>query len=159
MRFDNRSFRGLKSLFTFALAAGLLCGCEQQSGEAIVLGKEHIAAAANATPSPTSSADLANSSADSSSSPEIRPMAPDEIAVDSYVMKPEVRGTGRDPRALHTEQWLVKLRLISDGRIFNVQTDQSQFERLHENDRVRVSYRVGKYTSTVWDAQITELRR
>ena len=149
----------MKSFFTFLLAAGLLCGCKQQSGEAIVLGKEHIAAAASDTPSPATTAEAETPSAESSSSPEIRPMAPDEIAVDSYVMKPEVRGTSRDPRALHTEQWLVKLRLVSDGRTFNIPIDQSQFERLHEGDRVKVIYRVGKYTGTVWDAQITELRK
>ncbi len=40
---------------------------------------------------------------------QIRPMADDEIAVDGYVMKPEVRGTSRDPRAVNSaEQWLVK---------------------------------------------------
>jgi len=33
-------------------------------------------------------------------------MADDEIDVDGYVMKPELRGTSRDPRALHHEQWL-----------------------------------------------------
>lgn len=160
MRYDGpRPVRDLKALFTLALAVGLLSGCKQQSGEAIVLGKEHIAAAASDTPSPAASAEPASSSADDSSPPEIRPMAPDEIAVDSYVMKPEVRGTSRDPRALHTEQWLVKLRLVSDGRTFNVPTDQSQFGRLHEGDRVKVIYRVGKYTGTVWDAQITELRK
>ena len=45
-------------------------------------------------------------------------MADDEIAVDGYVMKPEVRGTSRDPRALSHEQWIVKVRMLSNGRTF-----------------------------------------
>jgi hypothetical protein len=48
------------------------------------------------------------------------PIGGDEITVDSYVMRPEVRGTNRDPRALNAEQWLVKVRMIDSGRTFNV---------------------------------------
>jgi hypothetical protein len=53
-------------------------------------------------------------------------MADDEIAVDGYVMKPEVRGTSRDPRALKHEQWMVKVRmleLLSPQREFEFTTD------------------------------------
>jgi hypothetical protein len=65
-----------------------------------------------------------------------------------------VRGTGRDPRALKTEQWLVKVRMLDNGRTFHVPTDQSKWEKLRENDRVKVRYRTGKYTGTVWAAEI-----
>jgi hypothetical protein len=81
-------------------------------------------------------------------------MADDEIAVDGYVMKPEVRGTGRDPRALKAEQWLVKVRMLDDGRRIQIQADQGQWEKLHENDRIKVRYRKGKYTGTVWSSEI-----
>ena len=82
------------------------------------------------------------------------PMRDDEIAVDSYVMKPEVRGTSRDPRALKDEQWLVKVRMLDNGRTFLVRADQARWEKLCENDRVKVRYRTGKYTGTVWAAEI-----
>ena len=81
-------------------------------------------------------------------------MADDEIAVDGYVMKPEVRGTGRDPRALKAEQWLVKVRMLDDDRRIQVHADRAQWEKLRENDRVKVTYRIGKYTGTVWGAEI-----
>ena len=71
-------------------------------------------------------------------------------------MKREARGTSRDPRALKDEQWLIKVRMISGGRTFNVQANQSQFHRLKEADRVQVRYRAGKYTNTIWAAEIME---
>lgn len=135
-----------------------LSGCEKQSGEAVVLAKEHIAAALPI--SETSPAGPAMSPNEISTSAEQpRPIGDDEITVDGYVMKPEVRGTSHDPRALKDEQWLVKVRMIHDGRTFNVQTEQGQFDKLKEGDRVRVSYRLGKYTKTVWDAEIEKTNK
>jgi hypothetical protein len=81
-------------------------------------------------------------------------MADDEIAVDGYVMKPEMRGTNRDPRALQHEQWLVKVRMLDNGRTFQVPADQAKWEKLRENEQVKVRYRTGKYTGTVWAAEI-----
>ena len=124
-----------------------ITGCYKNSGEAVVLSKEHIDAAPphTETPKPES---------ESTPTVEIREMADDEIAVEGYVMKPEVRGTSRDPRALHDEQWLVKVRMLDNGRTFQVPADRAQWEKLHENDRVKVKYRTGKYTGTVWAAEI-----
>jgi hypothetical protein len=122
-------------------------GCEKKSGEAVVLEKEHIA-----TTLPTAETPNAQSTASPNDKP--RPMADDEIAVDGYVMKPKARGTGRDPRALKHEQWIVKVRMVDDGRRIQVQADQTQWEKLRENDRVKVTYRVGRYTGTVWGAEI-----
>lgn len=124
-----------------------LVGCEKNSGEAVVIGKEHIDAAL-----PT--AETPNAQPEHSPNAEIRPMTDDEIAVDGYVMKPEVRGTGRDPRALKDEQWLIKVRILDNGRTFQVPADQAKWENLRENDRVKVRYRTGKYTGTVWSAEI-----
>jgi hypothetical protein len=45
------------------------------------------------------------------------------------------------------------------GRTLNVQADQGQFDKLKEGDRVRVRYRLGKYTKTVWDAEIEETNK
>ena len=119
-------------------------GCEKKSGEAVVLAKEHIDAAAE-TP---------NTQSAPSPDEQPRPIADDEITVDGYAMKPEVRGTSRDPRALQHEQWLVKVRMIDNGRTFQVPADQAKWEKLRENDRIKVRYRAGKYTGTVWAAEI-----
>jgi hypothetical protein len=134
------------------LAILCLAACEKQSGEAIVLAKEHIAAAP-----PASETATPNASATSEEQP--RPIGDDEITVDGYVMKPEVRGTIRDPRALQDEQWLVKVRMIHDGRTFNIQADQTQFDKIKEGDRIKVRYRLGKYTKTVWGAEIEKTRK
>src|SRR6266436_3531389 len=124
-----------------------LVGCEKKSGEAVVLTKEHIATALPVGETP-------NAQSTSGLDEQPRPVADDEITVDGYVMKPETRGTSRDPRALKAEQWLVKVRMLDNGRTIQVRADQAQWEKLHESDRVKVTYRVGKYTGTVWGAEI-----
>jgi hypothetical protein len=69
-------------------------------------------------------------------------------------MKPEMRGTGHDPRALKHEQWVVKVRILDNGRTFQVPADRTKWEKLLENDRVKIRYCTGKYTDTVWAAEI-----
>jgi len=81
-------------------------------------------------------------------------MADDDIEVDRYMMKPEMRGTSGNPRALQQEQWIVKVRMLDNGRTFQVPADQAKWEKLRENDRIKVRYRTGKYTGTVWAAEI-----
>jgi hypothetical protein len=130
-----------------ALLMITITGCEKNSGQAVVLAKEHIDAAP-----PT--AETPNAQSGASPDEQLRPMADDEIAVDGYVMKPEARGTSRDPRALKHEQWIVKVRMLDNGRTFQVPADQAKWEKLRENDRVKVRYRTGKYTGTVWAAEI-----
>jgi len=103
----------------------------------MILEKEHIAAKATGEISTF----------------ESRPGDP-EITVDQYVMDPRVRGTSRDPRALDHEQWIVKIRMIEDGRQFNIQTDPHRWTRVSIGDRIKIAYRQGKYTGTIWDAEI-----
>jgi hypothetical protein len=133
--------------FVVAFLIIALTGCEKRSGEALVLAKEHIDAALPTAETPKAQSEPGPTA-------EIRPMADDEIAVDGYVMKPEERGTSRDPRALQHEQWIVKVRMLDNGRTFQVPSDQAKWEKLRENDRVKVKYRTGKYTGTVWAAEI-----
>ena len=124
-----------------------VASCDRKSGEAVVIGKEHIDAALPTAGTP-------NAKSEPGPDAQIRAMADDEITVDGYVMKPRVRGTGHDPRALSHEQWIVKVRMLGNGRTIQVPADQSKWEKLRENDRVKVSYRTGKYTGTVWAAEI-----
>jgi len=124
-----------------------IAALRKENGEAVVLSKEHIDAAPPIKETPN---------AQSATTPEakLRPMADDEIAVDGYVMKPEARGTSHDPRALKDEQWIVKVRMLDNGRTFQVPADKAKWEKLRENDRVKVRYRTGKYSGTVWAAEI-----
>jgi hypothetical protein len=103
-----------KSIVSCCLVALSLMGlaaCEKKSGDAVVIGKDYVAAVKEG----------------------------EEI---------------KDERATNHEQWIVKVRMLDNGRRIEVRADQAQWEKLHENDRVRVTYRVGKYTGTVWDAEI-----
>ena len=151
----NQVTEMLRTSVRACLVAALLMigvtGCEKKHGEAVVLAKEHIDAAL-----PTAETPNAKSAGTPADTPDehLRPMRDDEIAVDGYVMKPEVRGTSRDPRALSDEQWIVKVRMLDNGRTFQVPADQAKWEKLRENDRVKVRYRTGKYTGTVWAAEI-----
>jgi hypothetical protein len=60
----------------------------------------------------------------------------------------------KDERATNHEQWIVKVRMLDNGRRIQVRADRAQWEKLHESDRVKVTYRAGKYTGTVWNAEI-----
>ena len=89
----------------------VLGGCEKKSGDAVVVGKDYVAAAKQG----------------------------DEI---------------KDERGTNHDQWIVEVRMRDNGRKIQVRADGAQWEKLHENDRVKVTYRAGKYTGTVWDADI-----
>ena len=81
-------------------------------------------------------------------------MAADEIDVDGVVMKKDVRGTSRDPRAMTDEQWIVRVQMVADLTRIKVQTDKAHYDKIRVGDRVKVSYRQGKYTGTVWASEI-----
>jgi hypothetical protein len=112
-----------------------------------ILSKEQIEKRAPSTPTESASTPIVE---------EERPMADDEIAVDGYVMKRDVRGTANDPRALGFAKWLVKVRMMENGRQFNVPTEEVQWDKLKTGDRVKVKYSQGKYTGTIWGAEISE---
>lgn len=142
----------MRSQTILCFVAGLvviasLGGCTKKRGQAVVLEKEHIAAKeVSAKPEAETSA--------SPTEPVIREMRDDEIDADGIVMKKDVRGTSRDPRAISEEQWIVKVQTISDLRRFKIQADKSRWEKIKVGDRLNVSYRVGNYTGTVWGAEI-----
>lgn len=149
--------------------AGLLmiasfAGCWKKSGEATVLEKEHIDAGEDRpTPTPSPASDAAVETAKPAASPAQSPRyveterAPDEIVVDTFVMKKSVRGTRKDPRA-HPglEQWRITVQMKEGGRWFIVRAEKAQFERLKVGDRVKVRYSEGKYTGTVWGSEIVD---
>ena len=89
----------------------VLGGCEKKSGDAVVVGKDYVAAMKQG----------------------------EEV---------------KDERATSHEQWIVKARMVDNGRTIEVHVDRGQWEKLHVNDRVKVAYRTGKYTGTIWDAEI-----
>ncbi|HVF70847.1 MAG TPA: hypothetical protein VM940_04485 [Chthoniobacterales bacterium] len=145
------------ALNLFALFAGT--GCTKNVEDAVVMEKEYIAPA-EPSPTPPPAAPNASETPQSEATPSPGPvqtdLAPDEVAVDSYVMKKDVRGTGKDPRAQTREQWLIKVELARDGSRFTVRTDRAHFLKFKPGDRIRVSYKQGNYTGTVWSASIED---
>lgn len=101
----------LRSCIIALLLMTGLSGCEKKSGDAVVIGKDYVAAVKQGEDT-------------------------------------------KDERATNHEQWIVKARMLDNGRTIKVHADRAQWEKLRENDRVKVRYRVGKYTGTVWDAEI-----
>jgi hypothetical protein len=147
------------ALFAMVLVVSLAVGgCTKKFGDAVVLEKEHIAAAEpSPTPSPvTTSSEIAVAAPRPSSEPLQTELAPDEIVVDTYVMKKNVRGTGKDPRASSQEKWLMKAEMIQDRRRFTILADRAHFLKYKVGDKVRVRYKEGNYTGTVWDSQIED---
>jgi hypothetical protein len=131
------------------LVALSLAGCWKKRGEAIVRAKEHIDIA-EIKPSPSPGASPV------SEEPVYRQMAPGEIDVDGIVMKKEVRGTSKDPRAGGEEKWLIKVEMVAAGRSFNIYTDRAHYDKVKVGDRIKVRYSEGKYTGTVWGSEIED---
>jgi hypothetical protein len=143
-------------------------GCSKESGEAIVVEKEYIAAGEEpGTPTPAPATSPVEQDATAAASPSesgetveyatAKPLAEDEIAIGNYVMKKNDRGTSKDPRAHPgVEQWRMTVQMVAGGRSFMVQAKQAQYERFKVGDRVKVRYRKGKYTDTVWSAEIVD---
>lgn len=129
--------------------------CSKKRGEAIVLEKEHIDVA-ETTPMPAPGSSPLATATPGTDEPVTREMEPDEIDVDGYVMKKEVRGTSKDPRAGSDEKWLVKVRLVEGGRWINVHTDRRHYDKAQIGDRIKVRYKEGNYTGTIWSAEIED---
>ena len=127
-----------------------LTACSKKTGEAIVVSKEHIDAREPISPSPSAGETPAKEET------SYREMAPDEIDVEGFVMKKEVRGTNKDPRASTEEQWRVTVEMVNVSRSFVVRTDRAHYERFKKGDRVKVRYKEGNYTGTVWGADFVD---
>ena len=157
------------------LVAGLLFlagfgACSKKTVEAVVIAEEYIAAGEEiATPTPGQSPgpDQAGDasgrptpgSRPSPESPEYttRDLAEDEIVVDGFVMKKDVQGTSKDPRAHPSlEQWRISVQTVEGSRTFTVRAAPAQYQRLKVGDRVKVRYSEGNYSGTVWNAEIVD---
>jgi hypothetical protein len=157
-------------LITGLLISAVFAGCSKRSEEAIVVAKEYIAAgeerqtptlgespgpaetiAASASPTPRPDGAVEYEEV------ELKPLADDEVNVDGYVMKKDVQGTSKDPRAFPgLEQWRVSVRTVEGGRNFTVRAKRVQYDRLKVGDRVKVRYSEGDFSGTVWSAQIVD---
>ena len=164
-----RTFLETAPLVAALLIIACFAGCSKRTGEAIVTAKEYIAAGEEreqATPSPaqTSAASVTPTPRPDESVQyeeveleEPKPLAEDEIVVDGYVMKKDVLGTSKDPRAYPgLEQWRITVRLVEGGRSITVRAKHTQYNRLKVGDRVKVRYSEGDFSGTVWSGAIVD---
>ena len=146
--------------FIIVLVAGLaFSGCSKKRSQAIVTDKEHIDVA-ESKPSPTATPSIDDVKDRPAETPQVegtlREMAPDEIAVGGIVMKKEVRGTSKDPRAKDEEQWRIEVQIVDNGQSQTIHTDRAHYDKLKVGDRIKIAYYQGKYTGTVWAAEIED---
>jgi hypothetical protein len=128
----RRSFHQGISLFAgLALMLGS-AACEKKSGEAVVIGKEHIDAV-KSVETPEGGQDTNQDKSNTDLNEQVATV---------------------NSRATHNEQWIVDVETIDGGRKIGVRVDQPQFEKIKIGDRVNVIYRQGKHTGTVWGAEI-----
>jgi hypothetical protein len=123
-----------------------LAGCWKKSGEAIVLEKIYVPArpvsvSPNESRSPAASEPTQTPAEQNSTETATEP-ADDTI-------QPAL-----DPRAVEHEQWIVAVEMVDDLKKIDVRIDAARWEKLKPRDRVRVSYRQGKYTGTIWNAEL-----
>jgi hypothetical protein len=121
------STRLLGAVVSFGAIA--LSGCVKKGGEAIVMGKEHV--------QPMEIVEATDDSATADVSP----------ARDA---SPAQSGSPR----MTEEEWIVSVQMVSNQRWIDVRVDKARWEKLKEGDRVKVTYREGKYTGTAWAAEI-----
>ena len=110
----NRLPHAAHAILSLSLAVAFF-GCSKHTGDAVVIGKEHVAAVPPG-------------------------------------------GTPQDERATEVAHWIVHVEMIENLRKVNVYVDQPQSEKLKVGDRINVTYSMGKYTGTVWGAEINERR-
>jgi hypothetical protein len=78
--------------------------------------------------------------------------------IELFATKPELpEGFFYEPEFISCDQEHALVKCIEQlefAQCKTVPADQEQFDKFKEGDRVKVRYRVGKYTNTVWSAEI-----
>jgi hypothetical protein len=121
--------------FVISLALVVLSACVKKGGEAIVVGKEY-----------KPSAEIIESPADDETE-----RTPAEGAASSRAEESPIPATS--PR-MSEEEWILSVQMVADQRWIDVRVDKARWEKLREGDRVKVTYREGKYTGTTYSAEI-----
>jgi hypothetical protein len=129
-----------------------LSACVKKGGAALVMRKEHIEAVkirqTATTEEGVNAGDDKQTPAPVGASPADGAPAVDQSGVVNE------KASVENPRATDREQWIVSVKMIDDNRWIDVPVERPQWEKLQEGDRVQVVYREGKYTGTVWSAEI-----
>ena len=106
----------------------VLAGCVKKGGDAVVMGKEHIESV------PIVDAEV----------------EPEEGGTPAASVAPTAPAAPR----MTDERWVVSVRMEADQRWLDINVSKTHWEKLKEGDRVKVTYREGKYTGTAWAAEI-----
>ncbi len=147
-------FKHTRSFALVLLLFGLT-SCWKKSGDAVVISKDYVPALkidaspneATASPSAASSRELDGRLLPPSPTP-----ADDQDDTDDST--DDVPDSAQDSRAVDHEQWIATVRMVRDGRVVDVRLDEARWDKLMIGDRVHVSYHEGKYTGTIWSAEM-----
>lgn len=71
-----------------------------------------------------------------------------------YIPATYSSAVGEEGRELVAEQWILLVRMRDDAKRIRVSVDLPEWEKAKAGDRVKVSYSQGKYTGTVWVAEL-----
>ncbi len=71
-----------------------------------------------------------------------------------YIPATYSTAAGEEGRELVAEQWILRVRMQDDAKRIRVSVDLPAWEKAKPGDRVKVSYSQGKYTGTVWAAEL-----
>ena len=80
--------------------------------------------------------------------------AEDDSAAEEVTPRPAASPAQSGSPRMTAEQWVVSVQMVADQRWIDVRVDKARWEKLKEGDRVKVTYREGKYTGTAWGAEI-----
>lgn len=135
----------------------LLCGltsCWKKSGDGIVIAKDYV---------PALKTDASPNELSPSPSPE-RPEldarllppspTPADDRDDTDESADDEATPPQDPRAVDHEQWIATVQMLRDRRLVEVRMDRARWEKIKVGDQVHVRYREGKYTGTIWSAEM-----
>jgi hypothetical protein len=76
------------------------------------------------------------------------------VVVDKEYIAAATEETKSQEHVLDHEQWIVKVKMLADLRRVDVHVEQPEWDRIKTSDRLRVTYHQGKYTGTIWGAEI-----
>jgi hypothetical protein len=77
-----------------------------------------------------------------------------EVVGRDYIPATYSSTAGEEGRELVAEQWILLVRMRDDAKRIRISVDLPEWEKAKAGDRVKVSYSQGKYTGTVWAAEL-----
>ncbi|MGZ5537213.1 MAG: hypothetical protein ACXWG0_01655 [Chthoniobacterales bacterium] len=76
------------------------------------------------------------------------------VVVDKEFIAAATEETKSNEHVLDHDQWIVKVQMLADMRRVDVHIERPEYDRIKVGDHLHVTYHQGKYTGTIWGAEI-----